>query len=40
MTATVQERSSVATYYTLFPLDEAQAKVTKLLEGIASIEQK
>lgn len=27
-------------YYTLLSLDEAQAEVTKLLEGIAAVEQK
>lgn len=30
----------VAMYYTLLPLDEAQAEMTKLLEGIAAVEQK
>lgn len=30
----------VAMYYTFLPLDEAQAEMTKLLEGIAAVEQK
>jgi hypothetical protein len=30
----------VVMYYTLLPLDEAQAEMTKLLEGIAAVEQK